>query len=448
MNISLPMDFRPRFYQEEPWREIMNPDFKRGILIHPRRNGKDILSWNALICKAMQVRGLYYYIAPYYNQVRQIIWEGFTKGGRRFFDYIPPEIIKGRPSKLDMRVDLINGSQIKLQGSDAIDRIVGTNPYGIVFTEFSLHKPEAWHYLRPILAENGGWALFNGTPRGLNHLYELYKDALKGESAYNWFVQFLTRDDTGIPTLDAIEEERRSGMPEELIQQEFYCSFTSGSVGSYYGDTINMIRENGQITRVPYEPRLPVYTSWDIGRNDATAVWFFQPHGYEIRVIDYYEEFNKRMQLHLKAVGEKPYLYEDHFGPFDLEVVAMFATRSRREKALDYGIDFTVCPRHSLEEGHDAVRDFLLKCYFDQGKCFDGINALMGYQKKYDPKTKAYSDTPMRNWAKHGADSFRIGAMMEDFMDSHSSYDAPKVMRAFQGTDAVRVKRNLGRMAA
>ena len=187
---------------------MLRPDFKRGMMVVPRRNGKDLLCWNGLISKAMERRGLYYYMAPFYNQVRQIIWEGFDRDGRRFIDYIPSELIAGL-TKLDMRIDLANGSQIKLQGSDNIDRIVGTNPFGIVMTEFSLHKPQAWEYLRPILSENGGWAMFNGTPRGMNHMFDLYSQAVK---APNWFTQYLTRDDTGIPSLDAIEADRLSGM--------------------------------------------------------------------------------------------------------------------------------------------------------------------------------------------------------------------------------------------
>jgi hypothetical protein len=205
----------------------MDPDFKRGLLVIPRRNGKDLLCWNALIAKAHTEKEphLYYYIAPYYNQVRQIIWEGFTSD-RRFMDYIPKSLIANK-TKVDMRVDLKSGDQIKLMGSDMVDRIVGTNPYGIVFTEYSLHKPAAWDYLSPILAENGGWALFNGTPRGLNHMYHLYKNALKHPE--EWYVQYLTRDDTGVPTLEAIESERRSGKPESTIQQEYYCNWAASS---------------------------------------------------------------------------------------------------------------------------------------------------------------------------------------------------------------------------
>lgn len=198
----------------------------RAITVWPRRNGKDLIALNLCIAKALQNKGLYFYMAPFYNQVRQIIWEGMDGSGKKFLDYIPSEVLGGRPTKIDMRIPLINGSQIKLCGSDNIDSIVGTNPKGIIFTEFSLHKPEAWHYLRPILSENKGWAIFNGTPRGLNHFYQLY-DSVKKDG--RWFTQYLTRDDTGIPSLEAIEEDRASGMPESLIQQEYYCSWTSSS---------------------------------------------------------------------------------------------------------------------------------------------------------------------------------------------------------------------------
>ena len=226
MQVTLPHKFTFRPYQIEPWNQVLKPTFQRGVLVWPRRNGKDLLCWNMLIAKAMQRVGLYYYIGPYYNQIRQIIWEGIDGGGRRFLDYIPKDLLEGTPTKLDMRINLKGGSQIKLQGSDNIDSILGTNPVGIVFTEFSLHKPEAWDYLRPILAENGGWALFNGTPRGLNHLYQLYQKATRDDG---WYTNLLSRDDTGVPALDAIQKDRDSGMPESLIDQEYYCKWTAST---------------------------------------------------------------------------------------------------------------------------------------------------------------------------------------------------------------------------
>ncbi len=414
--IDLPFKFELRDYQKPVWDDMLNEEYKRGIAVIPRRNGKDLVMWNGLISRAMQKVGLYYYMAPYYNQIRQIIWEGYAADGRRFLDYIPAELIKNK-TKLDMRIDLVNGSQIKLQGSDQIDRIVGTNPYGIVFTEFSLHKPEAWEYLRPILAENGGWAWFNGTPRGLNHFYDLYEAANKRD---DWFSHYLTRDDTGVPSLEAIEEDRRSGMPEELIKQEYYSSWLSGSVGSYYASYIEALRKNGHITRVPWEPRLPVFTSWDIGVGDANSIWFGQKYMMEYRLIDYYENEGEGMSHYIKVCKEKPYVYGEHFGPHDF-AVREYGDREARSRfviaAEDYNFDFTVGRKVGrIEEKHEAVREFLPRCYFDATNCHQGIESLTHYSKKWDKVNEVFSKTPLHNWASHGANAFGEMALQEENM--------------------------------
>lgn len=197
----------------------------RGLAIWPRRNGKDLVSLNILIAKAIQRSGLYLYVGPYYTQTRQIIWAGATDSGRKFLDYIPPNLIEAKhESRLE--VTLKNGSLIKLAGSDRYDTLMGLNAVGIVFTEYSLQRPEAWDLIRPMVAANGGWALFNGTPRGLNHLHAMAKMA---EVNPKWFYQYLTCEDTGHPTKEQIQEEREAGMRESMVQQEFYCSWVASS---------------------------------------------------------------------------------------------------------------------------------------------------------------------------------------------------------------------------
>lgn len=197
----------------------------RAVTVWPRRNGKDLSAINILAAKALQRKGLYLYIAPFANQVRSIIWEGADGTGTRFIDYIPRELI-ARKLDQQMKIWLKNGSILHLLGSDNPDAVVGTNPLGIIFTEFSLHKEAIWGYMRPILAENGGWALFNGTPRGMNHFYLMAKMAKENPE---WFYQHLTAEDTGFPSKDDIEKERQAGMPESLIEQEFYTSWTASS---------------------------------------------------------------------------------------------------------------------------------------------------------------------------------------------------------------------------
>lgn len=443
MKLTLPYGFTPREYQELAWNTMMHQDFRRGMLVWPRRNGKDLFCWNLVIAKASQRVGTYFYMAPYYNQARNIIWEGADGSGRRFLDYIPKPFIDGKPRKLEMRIPLKNGSQIKLVGSDNMDAIVGTNPIGIVYTELSLHKRGAWDYLRPVLAENDGWSVFNFTPRGMgNEAYELYSQAIRSSS--NWFLQHLTRDDTQIPSLDAIEEDRNSGMPEALIQQEYYTSFLSGNVGSYFSTQMEMLHTSGQRTTVPYDPRLPVYTFWDLGKRDATAIWFLQFTEHSIRLIDYYEQTEKSLIDHIKAVKEKPYAYEEHWAPHDIKVEEMSNKKSRWDTAAEHGIQFMVVPKLPLMEGIELVREILPRCWFDKKRTVDGWNALVHYHKKYDAKGEVYSDTPARSWANHGSDAFRMMAVMiDEIMDFKSNWFAkPKVISSLNSSVRRRTRRD------
>lgn len=429
MKITLPYGFTPRDYQIAAWNAFLDEMFRRGLLVWPRRNGKDLFCWNVTIAKASQRVGTYFYIAPYYNQARNIIWQGADGAGRRFLDYIPKQFIEGKPAKLEMRVTLKNGSQIKLVGSDNVDAIVGTNPIGIVYTEFSLHKRGAWDYLRPVLAENDGWAIFNFTPRGMgNEAFELYRAAQDS----NWFTQHLTRDDTNVPSLEAIQEDRDSGMPEALIQQEYYTSFLSGNVGSYYDTQMQMLLENGQQCAVPYDPRLPVYTFWDLGKKDATAVWFVQLTEHSIRLIDYYEKTERSLIDNIKAVKSKPYAYEEHWAPHDIKVEEMSNKRSRWDTAAEHGIEFMVVPKYPLMEGIEIVREVLPRCWFNEGSTSNGWNALIHYHKKYDAKGEVYSEVPAKTWANHGADAFRMMAVMVDEIMNYKSqwFTKPVVRKA------------------
>lgn len=197
----------------------------RGVTVWPRRNGKDLVAINILAAKALQRKGDYAYIAPYANQTRGIIWDGSDGTGTRFRDYIPQEVIT-RTLDQSMKLWLSNGSTIQLFGSDNPDALVGRNFVGLVFTEFPLHKDAVWGYLRPMLAENGGWSMFNGTPRGMNHFYLMAKNA---KSNPLWFYEHLTAMDTGFPSEEDIQVEREAGMAESLIEQEFYTSWTSST---------------------------------------------------------------------------------------------------------------------------------------------------------------------------------------------------------------------------
>ena len=290
--------------------------------------------------------GSYYYLFPTYAQGKKILWLGADKQGFKFLNHFPKQLVK-RVDNGEMLAELINGSIFQIIGTDKIDSIVGTNPIGCVFSEYSVQNPKAWDFLRPILAENGGWAIFNYTPRGKNHGYDLYEMA-KGNP--KWFVQKLTVDDTGAITPDVIQEERDSGMSEEMIQQEYYCSFTAAIMGAYYWKEYDDAEKAGRFVNVPYDPTALVHTVWDLGIRDSMAIGFYQGVGLERRKIDYVELTGKGLPEAIKYVKEKPYTYGKHFAPHDIQVRELGTGKSRLEVAKELGISFEIVPNISVQD--------------------------------------------------------------------------------------------------
>jgi len=342
------------------------------------------------------------------KQVRKIVWDGLDSQGRKVIDQAFPPGLRKSCNDAEMKITLNCGSVWQCVGSDNYDSLVGANPKGVVFTEYSLADPRAWDYVRPILAENGGWSLFVYTPRGNNHGRELYELAKQSD---NWYCDRLTVEDTGAIKMEAVDEERRHGMSDEMIQQEFYCSFEGILEGSYFGREMSKAEDEGRITSVPYDPLMKVITSWDLGIGDATTIWFYQLHGKEIRAIDYYENSGEGLPHYAKVLQAKPYLYDTHIAPHDIEVRELGSGMSRIEIAKDLGIKFAVAPRISLEDGIEAVRGVLPRVWFDAEKCKAGINALRSYHKSWDDKRNTFLAKPYHDWSSHGADGFRYFAV-------------------------------------
>jgi len=234
MNITIPHKFKAREYQL-PLLKAMDSGINRAIIVWHRRAGKDKTCFNYMIKRAMQRVGTYFYLLPEASQGKKVIWDNIDNDGFRMLSHIPPEAIKAI-NNTELKVELINGSIIQLiAGNEFKERGVGTNPVGIVFSEYSVMKPEAWEFISPILAANNGWAIFNFTPRGKNHAHTLLQKAKENPK---WFTQVLTVKDTNILAQEVLDEEQRNN-PEAFFKQEYYCSFIDGA-----GQFFRRIKEN------------------------------------------------------------------------------------------------------------------------------------------------------------------------------------------------------------
>lgn len=409
--IRLPFNFEPRVYQL-PLLEALDNGIKRAVWVAHRRSGKDKTLINVVAKKMYQRVGAYYYFFPTYNQGRKILWDGRDRDGFKFIDHIP-SLLRVRTDNTQMLIETNNGSIFQIIGTDKIDSIVGTNPIGCVFSEYALQDPSAWDYMRPILAENGGWAVFNYTPRGENHGFELYQ--LAQSDPTHWFCQLLTVNDTKVIPQDVLDQERKEIIQKDgndaLYQQEYMCSFTVPIAGAYYASHLMRAESEGRITHVPLETSLSVDTFWDLGVDDSTTIWFVQAAGQELRIIDYFESSGEGLAYYAKVLQDKGYVYGRHFAPHDIEVRELGSGKSRLETAKGLGIRFQVAPKLSIEDGIEAARNILQRCWFDKTKCHRGLNALKSYHKEWDEKNKVYRQHPEHDWSSHGADAFRIFAV-------------------------------------
>lgn len=373
------------------------------IVAH-RRAGKTVACINELIKAALtcgRENPRFAYIAPYYSQAKDVAWTYL----KQFTAPIPGTAV----NESELRIDLPNSGRVRLYGSDNFDRMRGIYLDGVVLDEPADMDPRAWpEVIRPALSDRSGWAVFIGTPKGRNAFWEIYDHATRDD---NWFALQLKASETGLIAEAELADARKS-MSVDQYEQEFECSFQAAIVGSYYGRELNQAEADKRITNVPWEPRIEVNTAWDLGIGDSTAIWFIQRVGKEIRLIDYLENSGVGLDWYAKELDRRPYKYGTHILPHDAEVKELGTGRSRLETLHSLGIQRTkIIAAQSVADGINAVRSLLPTCWFDREKCERGLAALRSYRREYDDKLKAFKERPLHDWASHGADAFRYGAL-------------------------------------
>jgi phage terminase large subunit len=405
--VRVPLDYRPRRQFVAFHRRAQ----RFACIVTHRRAGKTVACIHDLhrgATRSRKPRPRYAYLAPFLRQSKAVAW-----------DYLRAAIEPGRVAGADasaheseLRIDYANGGQVRLYGADNPDAMRGIYLDGVVLDEYADMDPRVWsEIIRPALADRQGWAVFIGTPKGRNAFFELWR---RSQSEPGWFSLMLKASETGLIPESELESARRD-LTEEQYAQEFECSFDAAVVGSYYGKPMMRAEAERRVAPVPYDPAALVWTSWDLGIRDATAIWFAQVVGREIRIIDYYEASGVDLGHYVREIGSRPYVYAGHIVPHDAQAKELGTGKSRLEVLANLGLKhITLAPLHRIEDGINAVRMLLPRCWFDQGKCARGIDALKLYRADYDDKLKALRAHPVHDWTSHAADSFRYLAMTLD----------------------------------
>ena len=403
-------------YKPLPWQREAHALLKKRrfvtLVIH-RRGGKSKFAIAQLVKSAAQKRGLYAYIAPLLNQARRNIWNNPDTSLRQFVRGIPGVKI----GESDMSVDFPNGSRIVVLGADYPDAIRGMGLSGCVLDEVAQMPFNTWEeVVRPALSDHEGWGLFIGTPKGGagNLFFDLYHGAAATDGA--WGRMLLTVFDTGYLTISAAEvEQLRRDMSEASFAQEYLCSWTALLRGAYYAKLLDDLQTAGRITRVKPQGNVLAHTAWDLGIGDATAIVWWQQVGNEIHVLRGYEAEGEGL-AHYASVLQQAHdrdklLYGTHWLPHDAEARELGTGKSRRDVLRGLGIQSRIVPRLGVEDGIEAVRQILPRCWFDATHCAPLLLALRQYRRDENRLTGQLKDKPFHGPESHYADAFRYLAL-------------------------------------
>ena len=374
------------------------------VIVAHRRCGKTVACINDLIYKAImegKEDGRYAYIAPYYSQAKTIAWDYLLK-------FSQPVLAKANQSEL--WVELVNGARIRLFGADAGENLRGLYLDSVVLDEYADMKPSIWgSVVRPLLADRGGSATFIGTPKGHNQFWDVYNNATKDT---DWYVKTLRASQTGLlPDYELADAAKM--MSQDQYLAEFECDFESSILGAFYGKEMRLLTDQGRITEVEHDPMFKVFTAWDLGYSDDTAIWWFQVVHGEIRLLDYHSSNGQPVAFYCGIIEsreqERMYDYGRHYLPHDARAKTLASNRSIIEQLSDKleVSKMKIVPSLSLQDGIQASRLALTRAWFDH-KCEDGIECLRQYQREYDEDKKVFRDKPRHDWTSHGADAFRM----------------------------------------
>ena len=381
------------------------------VAVWHRRFGKTVMAINWLLkeiltCEGKNAQGAY--IAPTYAAAKRIAWVML----REYAGVIPG--IKF--NEAERRCDLPDNKRICLLGSESPDALRGLRLDAAVLDEYADMNARLFpEIVRPALSDFGtGKCLWIGTPRGANQFKTIYDTALSNMDKGNdeWFAMRFPASQTGIISEKELQAARET-MDESQYDQEYECSWAAALVGAYYAKALDRIELHGQVGSVPWEPNAPVWTAWDLGMRDSTAIWFGQSIRGEVghRIIDYYESSGQGLHHYISHLRAQPYVYGDHYFPHDVLVRELGSGSSRYEMLQGHAVRPTIVAKLSLQDGIEAVRALIPTLHFDRDNCAQGLKWLRHYHRQWNAKSETWREKPNHDASSHSADSLRYAAI-------------------------------------
>jgi len=290
----------------------------------------------------------------------------------------------------------------------------------------------SWEMLIPTIRKPGSeiWVSFNPEL----DTDETYRRFVLQPPSDAVVVKMSWRDNPWFPAVLKREMEELRRTDPDTCDYVYEGIPRSNVAGAVFGDELKRCDLEQRITQVPYDPRQPVHTFWDVGL-DTTAIWFVQAVAMQVRLIDYYENKGKGMDHYVGVLQSRGYVYGTDWLPWDVGVQAslsgMGAGQTLEAILRGYGRTVRASPRwHNTQVALNAARLFFPRCWFDGRRCEQGIRALRRYQWGPPPKSGATTRQPLHDWASHGAAAFQYVA---GNLREQEPEEKPRPPRAYAG---------------
>jgi phage terminase large subunit len=387
------------------------------LMVVHRRGGKTVACVADCILKALYTKkknARFAYIAPYRQQGKEIAWQylkDMTDG------------LRGEPPReSELRVKLPNGAWITIYGADNPDALRGIYLDGCVLDEYGDMKPSLLgEVILPTLVDRKGWLAIIGTSKGRN---QFFTESRKAADDDEWFYKMARASETGI-LADEDLKQLKAQMTDAEYDQEFECSFDAAVKGTYYADLINKaMAEKRIVDHTLYDNTQKVHVAADLGYSDSSAWWFWQRRPDGFAMIDYYQAAGKNLKHYLEMLIQRDYEIDTIWLPHDAKARTLQTGRSTLEQLyrphaiMPHHYDekarlpIRIVPKLAVQHGIDAVRLVLPMCYFDRTACFEGLEALRSYRRRWHEHTQVFGEQPLHDWASDAADGFRYFALV------------------------------------
>lgn len=378
------------------------------MVIAHRRCGKTVAMCADIVIGALECphpKPQFAYIAPFRDQAKKVAWQ-YLKDLTKDLQAKPPN-----ESELKLMIHTGSGdvATIYVAGADNPDAMRGLYFDGVVLDEVGQIRPSAWYsVLRPALSDRMGWAIFAGTPAGKNFFWNLREEARLNPATH--VLLELPASKTGILHPDELRDAQAQMTPETFAV-EYEISFDAALPGAYFAKQVSAAYEQGRVGAMPPQREFAVDLVADLGYTDSCSWWGWQttPDGY--RVVDFYEADSQPIAHYIDWVKNRPYKVGTVWLPHDAKAKSLQTGKSIIEQFLQAGIVPRLVPELSLQDGIEAARLVIDKCWFDEAATYEGVEHLRAYQREWDERTQTYRNRPRHDQHSHASDAFRYMAL-------------------------------------